>query len=378
MATVPPCGSVLFDTGPLGTGSCFQQPERIIEAWQPQDVPGAFEAMEEARANGLWLAGSMSYELGYVLIPKLTPRLPSERHEPLLRFGVFTQVAPPEPISQHGPASLGPLDPAWDLDTYEKAFDAVRKYLQNGDIYQANLTFPISLPVKGSLHALYDILRQRQPVPYGALVDLGETTLLSRSPELFFSLSSTGALRARPMKGTSKRSDDPAEDTALKVQLEGSVKNRAENLMITDLLRNDFGRIAKIGSVRVPKLFAVESYATVHQMTSDVTAQILPEYNLTDIFTALFPCGSITGAPKIRAMEIIEELEDTPRGSYCGAIGWIAPNGAMAFNVAIRTLICTASDKVTLNVGGGIVYDSTASSEYEEALLKAQFTQQLS
>lgn len=157
------------------------------------------------------------------------------------------------------------------------------------------------------------------------------------------------------------------------MMLENSEKNQAENLMITDLLRNDIGRIAQIGSVRVPKLFAVETYATVHQMTSDVVAQLVPDTTLSEIFAALFPCGSITGAPKIRAMEILDDLEGRARNAYCGAIGWIAPDGAMSLNVAIRTLACTPDGAVTLNVGGGIVYDSTAKSEYREALLKARF-----
>jgi para-aminobenzoate synthetase component 1 len=175
------------------------------------------------------------------------------------------------------------------------------------------------------------------------------------------------------MKGTIKRGAAAAEDDALKAHLRASEKDQAENLMITDLLRNDFGRIAEISSVRVPSLFEIESYTTEHQMISEVTAQIRPDCGLADILTAVFPCGSITGAPKIRAMEILADLETTPRDAYCGAIGWIAPDGAMEFNVAIRTLICDASGGVRLNVGGGVVYDSTAEGEYREALLKGQF-----
>jgi para-aminobenzoate synthetase component 1 len=228
---------------------------------------------------------------------------------------------------------------------------------------------------RGDLEALYQKLIDKQPVPFGAYVNLGETTLLCRSPELFFALSAQGELRTRPMKGTIKRGATTAEDEVLKAQLAQSEKDQAENLMITDLLRNDFGRIAKIGSVKVPSLFEVESYATVHQMVSEVTADLLPECSLADILRAVFPCGSITGAPKIRAMEILSELEPMARDAYCGAIGWIAPDGAMEFNVAIRTLKCAPDGQVTLNAGGGVVYDSTAQSEYREALLKTQFAQ---
>jgi para-aminobenzoate synthetase component I len=177
------------------------------------------------------------------------------------------------------------------------------------------------------------------------------------------------------MKGTIKRSADRTEDAALRAQLAGSEKDQAENLMITDLLRNDFARIAQIGSVQVPSLFEIESYATVHQMISEVTATIKPDCGLSDILLALFPCGSITGAPKIRAMQILARLETAPRDAYCGMIGWIAPYGAMEFNVAIRTLICGPTGQARLNVGGGVVYDSSAQSEYDEALLKSAFAQ---
>ncbi|MBS1300855.1 aminodeoxychorismate synthase component I [Loktanella sp. SALINAS62] len=372
-----PGASVQFDVGPLLTGSVFRDPVGIITAWHAAEVDDALIAMQQAQADGMWLAGSASYELGYALIPRLAARMPPDRTEPLLRFGVFAGVAASGPSSVAAPARLGPLQPEWTLADYTSAFDAVQAYLRSGDIYQANLTFPLTLAVEGALSDLYQHLKRRQPVPYGAFVDLGDVQLLSRSPELFFALTADGNLRTRPMKGTIRRGNGPAEDAALRAQLADSEKNQAENLMITDLLRNDFGQIAEIGSVKVPKLFAIESYATVHQMTSEVTARLLPDQTLADIFRAVFPCGSITGAPKIRAMEIIADLEPAPRGSYTGAIGWIAPDGAMEFSVAIRTLICATAGQATLNVGGGVVYDSTAADEYAEALLKAAFTQNL-
>lgn len=364
---------VAFDRGPLPDGTLFAKPLRLIEAWSADAVPQAFAALEAAVAEGRWLAGYASYELGYALIPKLTPLLPAERELPLLQFGVFERPEPAPADATTEAGSLEGLQPLWDRRRYGAAFRAVRDYIAAGDIYQANLTFPLAARYSGSVAGLYARLRAHQPVPQGALVALGETALLSRSPELFFSLSAEGALTARPMKGTAPRGTTAAEDAALAAGLAASEKDRAENLMIVDLLRNDLGRVAEIGSVRVPELFAVERYRTLHQMTSLVRAQLHAGTGIAEIFAALFPCGSITGAPKIRAMEILRELEPAPRGAYCGAIGWIAPDRSMAFNVAIRTLTCRADGTALLNVGGGVVYDSTEEGEYAEALLKARF-----
>lgn len=175
------------------------------------------------------------------------------------------------------------------------------------------------------------------------------------------------------MKGTAARNTDPVRDRHAAQALAQDVKNRAENLMIVDLLRNDIGRVAEVGSVRVPALYAVETYATVHQMVSRVTGRLRPGIELGALFQALFPCGSITGAPKVRAMEIIRALEAGPRDAYCGTIGWAAPDGRASFSVAIRTLTLYPGGEAVLNVGGGIVADSTADAEYEEALWKARF-----
>jgi para-aminobenzoate synthetase component I len=367
--------SVLFDRGPLETGSLFRTPDHLVEAWHRDEIDAALHAMDAAQRGGKWLAGYASYELGYVLCPDVFPNFRSASAEPLLRFGVFDQVRPTDPPAEGNAARLGPFAPEWSFETYKEAFDTVHEFLKSGDIYQANLTFPLAATYDGCLRQLYERLRQKQTVPYGAFVDLGATKLLCRSPELFFSLSSDGQLRARPMKGTIKRSADAAEDAMLKAFLAASEKDQAENLMITDLLRNDFARISEVGSVQVPSLFEIESYATVHQMISEVTAIIRPDCGLAEILMAIFPCGSITGAPKIRAMEILADLEIGPREAYCGMIGWIAPDGAMEFNVAIRTLICGPTGQARLNVGGGVVYDSNAQSEYDEALLKSAFAQ---
>lgn len=348
----------------------------MIVAETPEAVPEALAALDQARAEGLWVAGYATYELGYVLEPKLRPLLPGNRRLPLLQFGVYDwpSIAP---MLTPEAATLDEFRPAWDAARYAQAFQTVHDYICAGDIYQANLTFPITMAATGTPAAIYQALSAVQPVRYGAMIEQeGLPAILSRSPELFFHTDTRGRIETRPMKGTMPRSDDAAEDARHRFFLQTDEKNRAENLMIVDLLRNDLSRISAPGSVAVPELFSIESYETVHQMTSLVTGQMMAETGLGDILRALFPCGSITGAPKVRAMEILRELEPDPRDIYCGSIGWAAPDGRAEFNVAIRTLL-VEDDRATLNVGGGLVYDSTAEAEYEEALWKARFARQL-
>lgn len=364
---------VVFDNGPLSGATAFIDPIDIIRAESPEDVTTAFATIEDAKAKGYWLAGFASYELGYVFSHKLRHLMPADRDVPLLCFGVFDAPSP-APATQ--PAHRGrPIDlrPHWDETQYDVAFSKVKELISQGDIYQANLTFPLSAHYTGTPLELYQALRARQPVPYGAFVKLGGPKILSRSPELFFAIDENGNFQTKPMKGTAARGKTPQDDANQKAWLHGSEKNRAENLMIVDLLRNDVSKIAVIGSVKVPKMFEIETYDTLHQMTSLVVAQLLPNKTLCDIFEALFPCGSITGAPKIRAMQVIRSMEREARGAYCGSIGWIGPNNAMQFNVAIRTMVCHDIGRTTLNVGGGIVYDSDSKDEYEEALLKSSY-----
>ncbi|CUI66569.1 aminodeoxychorismate synthase component I [Cognatishimia activa] len=362
---------IRFDQGPLGAGTWFDGAERLIVADTPDQVAEAFAAMDQARADGKWLAGYATYELGYALEPRLLPRMPEGRALPLICFGVYD--APGLKALAHGSAALTNPKPLWDEPRYQQAFDQVNGYIGAGDIYQANLTFPMTAEYKGTSEALYAALSTRQPVGQGAMVlQDGLPDLLSRSPELFFRTTSAGVIETRPMKGTQPRSEDPEEDAKRVAFLQADEKNRAENLMIVDLLRNDISRVAELGSVHVPELFKVESYATVHQMVSLVRATLRQGVSLGDIFTALFPCGSITGAPKLRAMEILNDLEPDARDIYCGTIGWAAPDGRSDFNVAIRTLM-VKDGKARLNVGGGVVWDSTGPSEYEEALWKARY-----
>lgn len=373
---------ILFDEGPDGVAQAFADPVRLIVAWTPEDVADALAAMQAARDAGLWLAGFTAYELGYVLEPKLRRLLPENRQTPLICFGVFDGPDTDAGVAlmQHGQsertdAKLAAPQPAWSANDYAAAFKVVNDYICAGDIYQANLTFPMHTTYAGTALGLYAALCKSQPVKHGAMVNLGQgPILLSRSPELFFRVSAKGVIETRPMKGTVPRGATKSEDAALVAFLADDPKNRAENLMIVDLLRNDISRIAKMGSVTVPELFTVETYTTVHQMTSLIRAQLLDGISVGDMFGALFPCGSITGAPKIRAMQVIRELEPQARDIYCGAIGWMAPDGRASFNVAIRTLSLSADGYVLLNVGGGVVYDSTATSEYEEALWKARYT----
>ncbi|MER8971614.1 MULTISPECIES: aminodeoxychorismate synthase component I [unclassified Mesorhizobium] len=354
----------------------FDRPAEIIAAHGEADFLPALEAAQAAHDGGKWLAGYFSYEAGYLLEPKLVPLLPAGRRAPLFCLGVFD--APVEETIAPGdlPASNGPIfdaKAAWSSDDYAKRFARLHDHIRKGDCYQGNLTFPVHAQWSGDPLVAFNALTERQPVKYGALVALGDPIVLSRSPELFFEVDAEGMIETHPMKGTAPRGATKAEDDRLKAFLRNDEKNQAENRMIVDLLRNDISLISEVGTLDVPELFRIESYPTVHQMVSRVRAKLLPGLAIRQIFAALFPCGSITGAPKIRAMEILRELESGPRDVYCGAIGWIAPGGRMRFSVAIRTISLFANGEAVYNVGGGVVFDSTAEEEYQECLLKARF-----
>lgn len=376
---------ILIEDGPAGAPVVFDGAEALIVARQADQVAGALTALDAARAQGKWVAGFIAYEAGYALEPKLAGLMP-DLPGPLLAFGVYAGPADASALLDQAKAqakgvALAPLQPRISRAQYDAAMAKVMGYIAAGDCYQINLTFPMQTQLlAGSALGLYGALRARQTVGHGAFVDLGSLAdapvLVSRSPELFLRLDAGGRIEARPMKGTAPRDADPVRDAGLAEELRASAKGQAENLMIVDLLRNDISRVAKVGSVKVPELFAVEQYATVHQMVSRVVGQLEEPPSMAGVMAALFPCGSITGAPKIRAMQIIHEVEPHPRGIYCGAIGWMAPDGAAAFNVAIRTLQLTG-DQIVLNVGGGVVQDSTAEGEWEEALWKARYVQGL-
>jgi para-aminobenzoate synthetase/4-amino-4-deoxychorismate lyase len=349
-----------------GGRQAFQAPLAVIAADSAAAVPGALAAVAAALADGRHVAGWLGYELGYALEPRLAPLLPEG--VPLLRLGVFDAPAAEAPMPA-GRAYAGPLAHDWDPDTYLARFAQVKALIAAGDIYQANLSYRARFAFAGDPLALYERLRAAARAPWCGFVDDGQRQVVSLSPELFFELSAAGVIAARPMKGTAARhGDDLAEGAALAA----SVKDRAENLMIVDLIRNDLGRIARTGSVAVKALFDVETYPTLHTMVSTVTARKRQEAGVADLLTALFPCGSVTGAPKIRAMEILRALEEAPRGAYCGAVGHFAPDGSARFSVAIRTLTISGAGGV-LGIGGGVVQDSDGEGEYAECRLKARF-----
>ena len=270
-----------------------------------------------------------------------------------------------------GRAYAGPLRLGEMPEAYARSFARVQDYIAAGDAYQVNLSFPARFAFAGDPLALYARLRGRAQAGHGAFVDDGTRHILSFSPELFFAVEN-GVLTARPMKGTAPRGADAAQDAQIAACLKGSEKDRAENLMIVDLIRNDVGRVARTGTVKVENLFAVETYPTVHQMVSTVKGELRASTAVDDLVRALFPCGSVTGAPKMRAIEIIRELEKEPRGIYCGAIGSFSPDGSANFNVAIRTLTIEGAEG-RLGIGGGIVVDSKSDAEYDECLIKARF-----
>ncbi|QID17980.1 aminodeoxychorismate synthase component I [Nitrogeniibacter mangrovi] len=341
-----------------------------IRCTDPADVLAAFARIDAAGRQGHWVALAAAYELGYVFEPRLAPRRPAD-DTPLLEAWIFAHcdsladAAVDAWLAEaDGPAGLLDFTPAIERAAYLEAVTRIRHYIAAGDCYQTNFTFPCRARAYGSARALYRQLRAAQPVRYGALIEHAHGALLSRSPELFVERLGE-RLVCRPMKGTAPAA---AEATALT----DSAKNRAENVMIVDLIRNDLGRLVPPGHVKVTRLFEAERYRTVWQMTSTIVAHSAPA-PLYDIFRALFPCGSITGAPKVRAMEIIRELERAPRGIYCGALGWIAPHGDFAFNVPIRTLEIRRDGRTRCGTGSGIVFDSVPDEEWRECLLKTAF-----
>ncbi len=357
----------------------YRDPVAVVRADRASEVAGALDRLGEASRQKLHVAGYISYEAGLVMEPRLAGRLPDERSAPLLWFGLFEdyQAIPRDAVPDWLPPArsgwVGVPEPLENFTAYRAAFDRVQAHIHSGDIYQANLTFPTRLAAAGNPLAIYAALRERARAGYGGVIFDGRNWLLSCSPELFFTIRD-GRIVARPMKGTAPRSADAAEDGAIARQLASDPKQRAENLMIVDLLRNDLSRVAVAGSVQVPDRFTVESFPTVHQMTSTVCATLAPGRDAVDVIRAIFPCGSITGAPKIRAMEVISELEQRERGIYCGSMGRIDPDGDAAFNVAIRTLWSGSGDKaLCLGLGSGIVADSDVRAEWRECLAKGEF-----
>ncbi|RVT95118.1 aminodeoxychorismate synthase component I [Sphingomonas crocodyli] len=368
---------MLDDARPGSDGArLFADPCEIIRADTPEEVAPALARLRAAQAEELHAAGYMAFEAGHALEPRLAPLA---RPGKLLWFGLFgapRHMSADELAAQlPDPASAwaGAPKPLIDRHEYAAAFDKVQAYIAAGDIYQANLTYRAEVPCFGPPLALYARLRAHALSGWGGVVFDGEDWLVSLSPELFFTLED-GHITVRPMKGTATRLPDPAADAKAAEQLAADPKQRAENLMIVDLLRNDLSRVAVPGSVRVTQAFAVETYPTVHQMTSTIEARLADGHDAVDLIAKLFPCGSVTGAPKIRAIEIIEEVERLARGPYTGSIGWLGPQGSAGFNVAIRTLsIGSGRKSAILGLGSGIVADSEREAEWRECMAKGEF-----
>ncbi len=354
----------------------LDDPVAILSTIRIDEVAGILEAAEEAVAQHKWVAGFVSYEAAPAFDPSLVVRdLAGTAVEelPLAWFAVFERRSATAP--HVGSYDLGAWNPSTDEARHHGAISEIRRQIREGHTYQVNHTFRLHAPFVGDALALYADLASSQTCGYGSFIDAGRWAVASASPELFFEWRHDRIV-SKPMKGTTDRGTTLSDDEQRRQRLFGSEKNRAENLMIVDMVRNDLGRISRVGSVEVPELFATEKYDTVWQMTSTVQARPRPDVRLLDVFGALFPCASITGAPKVSTMEIISRLETTPRGVYCGTVGFGGPGTAgpeWAFNVAIRTVLIDRREQLaTYGTGGGITYDSTPGDEYAEALLKTQ------
>lgn len=345
-----------------------------LEAKELSEVLPLLARVERFTADGLHAVGFIAYEAAGGLNPDL-PLSSVVEGIPLAWFAIFRERVVAESNEQPALESLVPpaLEPDISYEEYVCNVERIKEYIASGDSYQVNYTFRMKGGFSGDPLELYRQVSRGQKASFSAYIDTGRFVLLSASPELFFSLKE-GQIATRPMKGTAARGRWLEEDEQQISRLKSSIKERAENLMIVDLLRNDLGMIAETGSVKVESLFDVETYPTLHQMTSGVSAKVKKGAGLAEIFAALFPCGSVTGAPKRRSMELINELEASPRGLYCGAVGYVAPGGEALFSVAIRTLLLDRQKQsLSLGIGSAITADSDAGQEYQECLTKAAF-----
>ena len=359
------------------------EPVGVLEARRPAEVPSVVDAAEAAAARGLWVAGMVTYEAAPGFDPALRVRARPEADPfaelPLAWFALFEarqETTLPAPPDEPPPPPAGAWAPSIDREAYDAAIERIHDHIAAGDSYQVNFTLRLRASVAGDPKGLYRDLCYAQRGAYSAYLDLGRYRVLSASPELFFRIDG-GTIATKPMKGTAPRGRWLAEDEAIRARLRGSIKERAENAMIVDLLRNDLARVARVGSVRWSEVFEAERFETVWQLTSTVSAELRQGRSLRDVFGALFPSGSVTGAPKVRTMRLIADLEDSPRGAYCGTVGYLAPAGAPGprarFNVAIRTVVQDGGTGIAeYGVGGGITWDSRANAEYDEVVTKAR------
>ena len=366
-----------FDDLVAGVSWCFPRTESDLVATRQDEVVDVLHEVDAATARGWWAFGFVAYEAAAALDPALITQDPVDGL-PLAWFGLCREPTIAAPLVHAAPGAyrLGTWDVQWSEDEHRHRVERVRSHIAAGDSYQCNLTTRMTADFWGRPFDLYADLALAQGGAYGAYLDIGEFAIASASPELFF--ESAGAdLRMRPMKGTAPRGGSEAEDSAIVAQLMASEKDRAENIMIVDLVRNDVARLAVTGGVSVGALCHLERYETVHQLTSEVSARLrpAPRVGLADIFGALFPCGSVTGAPKASTMRLIVELEDAPRGPYCGAIGMVAPHDTpfhARFSVGIRTVTVERRRGTAIyGTGGGITWASDPAAEYAELNDKA-------
>lgn len=346
----------------------FRNPERVLSAYRPEEVMSTLQAVQDAADDGLYAAGFLAYEAGPGLDKACETH--SLNNLPLAWFGLFKDHESLE-LDQDAGADfeVGEWEPSVSAAEYRKVIEHIKCYLKAGDTYQVNYTFRLRADFKGKPWDLFALLTRTQRAEHCAFIETDDFAFCSASPELFFSLDGK-SLVSRPMKGTARRGMTLQQDKELAEALHESEKNRAENIMIVDMVRNDMGRVAEPGTVHVPEQFSIERYPTVFQMTSEVESTTSAPF--ADIMKALFPCASITGAPKVRTMQIIKELEPEPRGIYTGCIGYLGPGRKAEFNVAIRTVHIDKERSVAeYGVGGGIVWDSDAENEYEECRVKA-------
>ena len=371
-----------------GQSLLFLDPEKIISAHSLDEVPAALAEIDEAHAAGFHTAGWVCYEAAAAFEPKIKAAVKHWPEEPLVWMMVCRaplEIGPSvvdvwlQERAKYSECDVWFRQTGLSKPEYHERLAAIKNYITAGDIYQANFTFPKLAQLAGDPVALYRRLRKAQPVEYGAFIQTGEIDVLSFSPELFVRRAGD-QVSARPMKGTAARCDNIVEDREAAIALSADEKSRAENLMIVDLLRNDLSRLARPGTVQVSDLFTIESYPTLHQMTSGISAECPPDLKPSELLKALFPCGSVTGAPKIRAMEVIAEQETSARGIYCGAIGYFSPVADEAplrwsLNVPIRTIVVNENGRARLGVGSGVVADSVIDAEYEECHLKSQFVE---
>jgi len=349
----------------------FGQPLRTLIAAAPGELRAVLDAVQAEAAQGHWCVGYLPYEAAPAFDAALTAH---PVQGPWAWFAVYDTVAAwPEPsgaearVDWHGFV---------DRSAFDQAMAVLQQAITEGELYQANLTAQMLGRFSGEPRALFAALQRAQPGGYAAYLDTGGMQILSVSPELFFDWQG-GRILARPMKGTARRGATPEEDDAQAAALRASPKERAENVMVVDLLRNDLSRIAQTGSVYVPRLFHTEALPTVWQMTSDVSARTACGCTLADVFAALFPCGSVTGAPKVRAMQKIRGLEPVARGVYCGAIGVVRPGGGATFNVPIRT-VTLQGDVARCGIGSGITADASVDGEWQEWVAKQAFVRRAS